>query len=89
MAVATLALLCVLRPEPFWWALMVLASGAVLAAELINTALERVIDRLHSETHPLIGEAKDCAAGAVLVLSFAALGVFAAYITTLALSSAS
>jgi undecaprenol kinase len=49
-----------------------------LAAELLNTALERVIDHLHPESHPSIKIAKDCAAGAVLVLSLAAVAVFVA-----------
>jgi diacylglycerol kinase (ATP) len=50
----------------------------VLGAELINTALERVLDRLHPDHHPVVKIAKDCAAGAVLVSSVAALGVFVA-----------
>jgi diacylglycerol kinase (ATP) len=72
------AVLLVLKPEPLWWAIFAVIIAAVLAAELFNTALERVIDRLHPEIHPLIALAKDCAAGAVLVLSLGALGVLAA-----------
>lgn len=71
-----------LRPPAIWWAVFLLVIGAVLAAELINTALELVVDRLHPETHPMIRKAKDCAAGAVLILSFAALGIFAALLLT-------
>lgn len=77
-AVGVLGFLCWLRPAAIWWAVVILTAGAVLAAELFNTALERVIDHLHPESHPAIKIAKDCAAGAVLVLSFAALTVFAA-----------
>ena len=73
-----IALLFLLRPQPIWWAMVLLTVGAVLAAELINTALEYVVDRLHPEQHPLIARAKDCAAGAVLVLSLISLGVVAA-----------
>lgn len=68
----------VLRPRPIWWALLALTVGAVLAAELLNTALEHLADRLHPERHPTIMVAKDCAAGAVLVLSLAAVAVFVA-----------
>jgi diacylglycerol kinase (ATP) len=67
-----------LRPEPLWWALVALAAGGVLAAELFNTALERLADHLHPQVHEGIRIAKDCAAGAVLLASLAALGVGAA-----------
>ncbi|MFS4460044.1 diacylglycerol kinase [Bdellovibrio sp. HCB2-146] len=70
-----LILLMVLRPEPLWWALIIVLIALVLAAEMINTALEFIIDRLHPEQHPIIGKAKDCAAGAVLLLSFASIVV--------------
>jgi diacylglycerol kinase (ATP) len=68
-------LLAVLRPAPVWWALLALTVGSVLALELVNTALEFVVDRLHPEQHPMIARAKDCAAGAVLLMSAASLAV--------------
>lgn len=74
-AVGALILLFVLRPEPIWWAVIAISVALVLAAELINTALEFVIDRLHPEQHPVMGKAKDCAAGAVLLLSIASIVV--------------
>ena len=76
----TLALLVFLRPAAIWWAILMLTIGAVLAAELINTALEAVLDQIHPEQHPIVGKAKDCAAGAVLVLSLSALAVAGAMI---------
>lgn len=81
LAAAVLAGCLALRPSPLWWALLTLVIGLVLAAELFNTALERVIDRLHPELHPLMKQAKDCASGAVLVLSITALAVAAACLT--------
>lgn len=69
---AVLALL-VLRPTPVWWALIALLVGLILAFELINAALEGVIDLLHPGIHPEIEAAKDMAAGAVLLLSIVAL----------------
>ncbi|MBI3451504.1 MAG: diacylglycerol kinase [Rhodospirillales bacterium] len=75
-----LALLVWLRPAPLWWAIILLTIGAVLAAELLNTALERTVDHLHPASHPAIKIAKDCAAGAVLVLSAIAVAVFAAFL---------
>ena len=77
-AMAAFALLAVLRPSPFWWALIALTVAAVFAAELFNTALEHLADRLHPEQHPQIKAAKDCGAAAVLVCSIAALAVAAA-----------
>jgi len=75
---AALAALVWLRPEPLWWALVALASALVIAAELLNTALEQLADLLHPDAHPRIRVLKDCAAGAVLVASLGALGVAAA-----------
>lgn len=76
LAGGMLAFMGFLRPEPLWWALILLTMGGVLAAELFNTALEYIVDRLHPKQHPLIAKAKDCAAGAVLVLSLTSLGLF-------------
>jgi diacylglycerol kinase (ATP) len=67
-----------LRPEPVWWALVALASAAVIAAELFNTAVEHLADHLHPDLHPQIRVVKDCAAAAVLIASLGALAVAAA-----------
>jgi diacylglycerol kinase (ATP) len=75
--------LAVIRPEPLWWALVILASAGVISAELFNTAIERLADRLHPEVHPVIGMVKDCAAAAVLIASLAALAVAAALLVHL------
>jgi len=64
-----------LRFSAVEWALLVLALAAVLVAELANTALEVVLDRLHPQPDPLIGRAKDIAAAAVIVTIGAALFV--------------
>ena len=74
---ALLALL-VLRPPPGWWAIVALTCALVLALELINSALEGLIDLLHPEVHPEIKAIKDMLAGAVLAISCAALAVAAA-----------
>lgn len=68
------------RPAPLWWALLLTMCALVLAAELFNTALEAALDHLHPQSHPAIGVAKDCAAGAVLVTSLASTVVFAAFL---------
>ena len=64
-----------LQPSPVWWSLVGTLTVLVLAAELFNTALENLADRLHPEIHPQIKLAKDCSAGAVLLISIGALWV--------------
>ncbi len=76
--VAVAVALVWLRPAPLWWALVALAVTLVLAAELANTAVEHLADRLHPDQHPDIKRVKDCMAGAVLVASLGALAVAAA-----------
>ncbi|HEY3517333.1 MAG TPA: diacylglycerol kinase [Gammaproteobacteria bacterium] len=78
--VAVLGVLFWLKPAPLWWAIAALTIGLVLAAEVFNTAVEGLVDHLHPEQHPAIKVVKDCAAGAVLVASIAALGVAAAFV---------
>jgi undecaprenol kinase len=73
--VLVLAALVVLRPAALWWALVLLASTAVVAAELLNTAIEQLADELHPHDSPGIRIAKDCAAAGVLVAALGALGV--------------
>ena len=59
-----------LRINPIEWAIVLLCCGVVVAAELINTAIETVVDLVSPEYHPLAGRAKDIAAGAVWSLCF-------------------
>ena len=49
--------------------LLFLTIGGVISAELFNTALENLCDKVSQEYHPLIKSSKDCAAGAVLILA--------------------
>jgi diacylglycerol kinase (ATP) len=51
------------------WVAVLFCVGLVLSAECMNTALERLADRVSLERHPLIKHAKDGASGAVLVLA--------------------
>ena len=54
------------------WCLVVICIGGMIMGEAFNTALERLADRVSMERHPLIGAAKDIAAGGVLVMAVAA-----------------
>lgn len=54
-------------------AIIGLTTGAVLTMELLNTAIESVVDLTVKQTyHDLAKIAKDCAAGAVLISALAA-----------------
>lgn len=72
-AVAVLLIALMLRLTLLEFALLALAIILVLFAELINTALEVVVDLVSPDYHPLARRAKDVAAGAVLVASVGAL----------------
>lgn len=60
------------------WVAILLASGVVIAAEAMNTAIEGTIDLLHPQYNEKAGRIKDIAAGAVLIVTVAAIatGVF-------------
>ncbi|MEM1392285.1 MAG: diacylglycerol kinase family protein [Cyanobacteria bacterium P01_H01_bin.150] len=59
-------------------AVIAVTSGLVLALELLNTAVESVVDlTVEQKYHELAKIAKDCAAGAVLVSALVALLVAA------------
>lgn len=49
------------------WLFILFAIGGMFALELVNTAIERVVDLVTSEFHPLAKQAKDIAAGAVII----------------------
>lgn len=58
----------VLQIDLLSWAIILLCCGVVIAAELLNTAIETVVDLVSPEYHPLAGRAKDISAGAVWAL---------------------
>lgn len=64
-----------LRPGWAWAALIALSIGLVLACELINSALEYLMDHVHPDIADAIKRAKDAAAAAVLIASLSALVV--------------
>jgi diacylglycerol kinase len=54
---------------------LILIMATVLLAELINTAVERMMDIVHPEQHPYVKNVKDLMAASVLVASIAALAL--------------
>jgi diacylglycerol kinase len=54
------------------WLLVVLCISSVWAAELLNTAVEYIVDLVSPDWHVLAGKAKDAAAAFVLVMALGA-----------------
>lgn len=55
------------------WSILAITIGAVLVGETVNTAVEALVDLLSPQFHEQAKVAKDVAAGAVLLLSIAAI----------------
>ena len=66
-AMAVLLTALFLRVSPLEFSLLALSVLVVLCTEMINTAVEAVVDLVSPEFHPLAKIAKDTAAGAVLL----------------------
>lgn len=79
-AIAFLVLLAtlVLRLDRYYVVAIVILIAMVLSLELLNTAVEAIVDLLTVAHHPLAKTAKDAAAGAVLVAAIGA--VLAGYL---------
>jgi len=54
------------------WIICIFLLGIIMATELINTALEAVVDLITQDYHPLAKIAKDTASAAVFVFSLVA-----------------
>ncbi|NLG86215.1 MAG: diacylglycerol kinase family protein [Firmicutes bacterium] len=74
-AVVAVALAHLLALSLFERALIILTIALVIATELVNTAIEAIIDLCNPYYHPLAKRAKDVAAAAVLVTALAAVAV--------------
>ena len=60
-------------------ALLIILIALIMAAEIVNTCIEELCNLISDRYEPLIRVAKDTAAGAVLVLSIAAVAVAAVF----------
>lgn len=69
VTIAVIVVNLLLKVSLIHWLISILAIGMVLAAELINTAIEAVVDMVTLEIHPLAKIAKDCGSAATFVLS--------------------
>ncbi len=73
LAVIAIALACWLDVDPVTRVLLIGSIVLVLIMEILNSAIEAVVDRIGSEIHPLAGRAKDMGSAAVflaLILAF-------------------
>lgn len=67
IGVLSLILGWILQITYYDWCILILLNGGMIFSELINTAVETVVDLASPEIHPLAKRAKDIAAGAGLV----------------------
>ena len=58
-------------PSLLWLVIIVAFGLLLLAAELINTAIEAIVDKIQPEFHPLAKKAKDAGSAMTLVTFFA------------------
>jgi diacylglycerol kinase len=70
---AAIILGIVLEISRLEWIAVIMQIGLVWTAEIVNTALEKLVDMISPEFNPKAGVIKDMAAGAVLVTSVMAL----------------
>jgi diacylglycerol kinase len=52
--------------------ILTITIAGVITAEIFNTAMETIVDKVSPDFHPLAKAAKDAAAGAVLIQAVAA-----------------
>lgn len=69
------------------WIICIFLIGIIMASELLNTAIEAVVDLCTQDYHPLAKVAKDTASAAVFIFSIASaiigILIFAPYIIKL------
>ena len=78
-ALAALILGLVLNISRIEFILLCMSIVLVLVTEMLNTAIETTVDMISEEYHPLARNAKDIAAGVVLIASIGALMLAISY----------
>ena len=72
LGVAAIVLAIILKITSLEWLALILIIASVLILELINTAIEEIVNMVSPEIQPRAKIAKDVSAGAVLIASVAA-----------------
>ncbi|MCF6282525.1 MAG: diacylglycerol kinase [Candidatus Polarisedimenticolaceae bacterium] len=67
LTLVLLPLVFVLGQNPVEWALLIGPLFMVLIVEVINSAIEAIVDLVSPEHHPLAGRAKDMGSAAVML----------------------
>ncbi|MCQ2008439.1 MAG: diacylglycerol kinase family protein [Sporolactobacillus sp.] len=75
-AVAVVIFSIIIHVSPIELMIVFLLIGGVISLELVNTAIERVVDLVTQEQHPMAKAAKDAAAAAVWWFSVVSVAVF-------------
>ena len=80
VGIAIIVILCglIFRVSGIEWAILILTIGLVISCELINTAIEAVVDLITEEYHPLAKVAKDTASAACFIADMTAAGMWLA-----------
>ncbi|MFC4356108.1 diacylglycerol kinase family protein [Chryseomicrobium palamuruense] len=71
-AVVVLIIGWILKFSSIEWAILLIVIIGMMALELVNTALETLVDLVEPDQHPVAGKVKDIAAGACLVFAIGA-----------------
>ena len=66
LSIVAVALAFACEFNRYEWIVLLLLIASVMALEIVNSAIERVVNLVTSDFHPLAKQAKDMAAGAVL-----------------------
>ncbi len=75
-ALITLVIACWLDVDAITRVLLIGSVVLVVVVEILNSAIEAVVDRIGQERHPLAGRAKDMGSAAVLITILLALFVW-------------
>jgi diacylglycerol kinase len=67
-AVAVVVVNYMLQVSQTEWLITLMLIGLAWTAEVFNTAIEKLADRVSKDHDPLIGQVKDLSAGAVLII---------------------
>ena len=68
-AIIVVVAAAVFRVSKMEWLVLLITIGIAISLEIVNSAIERTVDLVTDEYRPLAKEAKDLAAGAVLVFA--------------------
>lgn len=72
MSIVVILLAFILKIPAVQWIILLIVIGIVLSLEAMNTAIERTIDLVTEDFHPLAKVAKDAAAASVFIFSIVA-----------------